>query len=185
MTMASLATIWNRKVASIAIYAALVVLSIGAIWVALGDVADRYASVHAAEKMLAQLEGRSPNPKGEQGTEFSGAPTGSPFIEGKTLTLAGAALLQRVVKAVNRIGGDVVSSQVDLQGAAAKQGWVTLTVSCDVDESGLQPLLYDIEAGMPFLFIKQLLVQGPTEGLQQSRMHIVLDIIGQWRGDRH
>lgn len=183
--MSRLGLTLDRKTAAVAAYAALLVLSLGVMWVAVAGVAEGYASLHAAQNMLAQLEGRSPRAKGENGSEFAGGPTGSPFLEGKTLTLAGAALLQQVVKAVNHIGGDVVSSQVNLQEAAAKQGWIGLTVSCDINEPGLQPLLYEIESGMPFLFVRQLLVQAPTQGLEQSRMHIVLDVTGQWRGERH
>ena len=50
-------------------------------------------------------------------------PTGSPFLEGQTLTVAGAALLQRVADAVTKVGGNVLSSQVDVQGVQAKDGY--------------------------------------------------------------
>src|SRR5712672_2786631 len=89
-------------------------------------------------------------------------PSGSPFLEGATVTVAGAALLQRVTAAVTKLGGNVQSSQVDLQGTQSKTGFLTIIASCDIDQPGLQQLLYDVEAGMPFLFVDQLVVQAPA-----------------------
>ena len=82
----------------------------------------RRQSVAAASDLLAQLEGRKPGAgatAGRGGTR----PTGSPFLEGQTLTVAGAALLQRVADAVTKVGGNVLSSQVDVQGVQAKDGY--------------------------------------------------------------
>lgn len=164
------------------VYFVLVLASLGAIWIAVARLDDGYDSLRAAETMLSQLEGRSPRTAKDMAAGFSGAPAGSPFLEGKTLTVAGAALLQRVLGAVQRVGGNVLSSQVNLQTADAKNGRIRLTVSCDVEEVGLQPLLYNIEAGMPFLFIDELVVQGPAKGARKGRMHVVLNVSGQWRG---
>ena len=88
-------------------------------------------------------------------------PTGSPFLEGQTLTVAGAALLQRVADAVTKVGGNVLSSQVDVQGVQAKDGYVSVLASCEVEQAAMQRLLYDLEAGMPFLFIEQFVAQSP------------------------
>ena len=38
---------------------------------------------------------------------------------------------------------------------------MSLIASCEVDQPALQQLLYDIEAGMPFLFVDQLEAQAP------------------------
>jgi general secretion pathway protein M len=48
----------------------------------------------------------------------------------------------------------------------------------------LQQLLYDLEAGMPFLFIDQLVVQTPTaaSGPGSGKLRILLTVSGQWRG---
>ncbi len=56
---------------------------------------------------------------------------GTPFLEGPTVTVAGANLLQRVAAAVNDVGGLVQSSQVDVSGAQSKDGFVGLVVSCE------------------------------------------------------
>jgi len=166
--------------AAVAGYIALIGIALALTWNAISAVGEARASVSAAETMLAQLEGRSLFARNQDGSPLGDAPTGSPFLEGEKLNVAGAALLQRVGTAVHRVGGNVLSSQVDLDSARSKDGWIQLVVSCDVEQASLQPLLYDIEAGMPFLFIDQLVVQAPTTGVNGSRMRILLAVSGQW-----
>jgi general secretion pathway protein M len=168
-------------VAAIA-YAAVVAALALTILICLSDLYERYVTVAAAAHMFAEIEGRMPPvpPKSADGTS---APSGSPFLEGRTVTVAAAALQQRVESAVGRAGGNVLSSQVDLQGPQSKGGFVTLTTSCDVDQPGLQKLLYDIEVGMPFLFIDQLVVQQPegSSEIEGARVHVLLAVSGQWQ----
>lgn len=147
------------------------------------DLVGRRASVAATAAMLEQLEGRKPAfARGRSGDVA--APSGSPFLEGATVTVAGAALLQRVTGAITRLGGNVQSSQIDLQGTQSKTGFITMIASCDIDQPGLQRLLYDIEAGMPFLFIDQLVVQAPSNltGGGEGKLRILLAVSGQWQG---
>jgi general secretion pathway protein M len=168
------------KAASVAVYIAVVVMAIALTWSAASAVGDARDSVSAAETMLAELEGRSALAHRDQLSPLQGAPAGSPFLQGETLNVAAASLLQRVGAAVQRVNGNVVSSQVDLNDARAKQGWVGLVVSCEIEQASLQPLLYDIESGMPFLFVDQLVIQTPTLGTGNSHMKIVLAVSGQW-----
>jgi general secretion pathway protein M len=164
-------------------YAVVVVAFLLAGWSALADVYDRYVAFTAASDLLDQIEGRKPTPGGAA-AQAAAAPTGSPFLEGPTVTVAGAALQQRVTGAVAKVGGNVLSSQVDLEGTKAKQGYVSLVASCEVDQPALQQLLYDIEAGMPFLFVDQLVVQAPQAGTAEEggRMRVLLGVSGQWQG---
>jgi general secretion pathway protein M len=162
----------------------LVVLLLVA-WSALADVYGRYLDYAAAGELLDQIEGRKPMPA-VGSTRTGSAPTGSPFLEGPTVTVAGASLQQRVTGAVTKVGGSVLSSQVDLEGSKAKQGYVSLVASCEVEQPALQQLLYDLEAGMPFLFLDQLVVQAPqaTTGEEGGRMRVLLGVSGQWEGAR-
>jgi general secretion pathway protein M len=173
-------------------YPALAVLGYAAIVAVLGlvtfgalaDLYDRSVALTAATDMLDQIEGRKASPGGAAAS--AGAPAGSPFLEGQTVTVAGAALQQRVTGAVGKLGGNVLSSQVDLQGTLSKEGFVSLVASCEVDQPVLQQLLYDLEAGMPFLFVDQLVVQAPEAGTGQEgaagRMRGLLGVSGQWQG---
>jgi len=147
----------------------------------LGDMFDQHGQVAAASNMLEQLDGRRP-PAARSGDVT--VPSGSPYLEGATVTVAGANLLQRVAGAVVKLGGNVLSTQLDVQGAPSRSGLLSMIASCEIEQSQLQKLLYDLEAGMPFLFVDQLEVQTPlnnseTEG---GKLRILLTVSGQWRG---
>jgi general secretion pathway protein M len=163
-------------------YGLVLVVFLFLAWSALAGLYQRYADYVAAGELLDQIEGRRPATAGATAGGGS-APTGSPFLEGPTVTVAGASLQQRVTGAVGKVGGNVLSSQVDLDGTKAKQGYVSLVASCEVDQPALQQLLYDLEAGMPFLFIDQLVVQAPqASGEEGGRMRVLLGVSGQWQG---
>ena len=96
-------------------------------------------------------------------------PSGSAYLEGATVTVAGAALLQRVAGAVVKFGGNVLSTQLDVQGTPSKAGYLSMIASCEIEQAQLQQVLYDLEAGMPFLFVDQLVVQTPLGGSGEHR----------------
>jgi general secretion pathway protein M len=165
------------------LYLGSVALLLFVVWSSLADILSRRADVMASATMLEQLEGRRPAAVRAQDAGGAG-PSGSPFLEGATVTVAGAALLQHVTAAVTKLGGNVLSSQVDLQGTQSKAGFLTIIASCDIDQPGLQELLYDVEAGMPFLFVDQLVVQTPASfaASGDGKLRILLAVSGQWRG---
>lgn len=166
------------------IYLGLLVLLLLITVSSISDLSDKRTSVASVQAMLDQFESRRPaTAKDGLG---GAAPTGSPFLEGATITIAGAALLQRASAAVTKFGGNFLSSQVDLQGSQKKAGFVTIIVSFEIPQTGLQQLLYDIEAGMPFLFVDQLVVQTPAGfgAPGEGKLRILLTISGQWRGEK-
>jgi general secretion pathway protein M len=158
-------------------FAALLSITISSI----SDVVDLRGQVAAASNMLEQLDGRRP-PAARNGDVT--APSGSPYLEGATVTVAGANLLQRVAGAVVKAGGNVLSTQLDVQGTPARSGLLSMIASCEIEQSQLQQLLYDLEAGMPFLFVDQLEVQTPLSdsGSENGKLRILLAVSGQWRG---
>ena len=145
------------------------------------DIVDRHGQVVSATNMLEQLDGRRP-PSVRNGDVT--VPTGSPYLEGATVTVAGANLLQRVAGAVVKLGGNVLSTQLDVQGAPSRSGLLSMIASCEIEQSQLQKLLYDLEAGMPFLFVDQLVVQTPLNNsdAENGKLRILLAVSGQWRG---
>lgn len=175
-----------RPMLAVVAYAAAVVVLLAMAWSGVADILDRRYAIAAATDLLAQLEGRKPSPLAAAGAAAAQVPTGSPFLEGQTLTVAGAALLQRVADAVNKVGGNVLSSQVDVQGVQAKDGFVSVLASCELDHAALQRLLYDLEAGMPFLFLEQVVAQSPQTASPQEggRMRLLLAVSGRWQGDK-
>jgi general secretion pathway protein M len=170
----------NSPAVAATAYAALVIVLLAVAASSLIDMLNQRASVAAAVAMLEQLEGRKVPAAGGRSGDAS-APSGSAFLEGATVTVAGAALLQRVASAVTKAGGSVQSSQLDLQGPQAKTGFVSMVANCELDQSALQSLIYDLEAGMPFLFIDQLDIQVAT-GSGDGKLRFVLGVSGQWQG---
>jgi len=168
---------------SATIYAGLVVVLLFAVVTSIADVAGQRDEVASLAAMLAQLEGHNPTAVRGPSSDVT-MPSGSPFLEGATVTIAGATLLQRVSGAVTKFGGNVLSTQLDLQGTQSRTGFLSMIASCEIDQPELQRLLYDLEAGMPFLFIDQLVVQTAltSSGSGGGRLRILLAVSGQWPG---
>jgi len=173
-------SVLSPPVAALA-YACITVLLAVSIILSGKSLIDQQASVNNLTELLSRLQGRGPAASREGAVD-----TGSFFLEGGSVTIAGAALLQRVVGTVTRHGGNVLSSQLDMQGAAARDGLLTVVLSCELDQPGLQKVVYDIEAGTPFLFIEQLDVQaGSLSGeAPDRRLRVLLSVSGQWRSDK-
>ena len=180
---ATLLKVLGKPLPAAAAYAGVMLLALFVIAGALADMLGKRADVAAARAMLEQLEGRRVTASRGSAVDIQG-PVGSPFLEGATVTVAGAALLQRVSAAVTKLGGNVLSSQVDLQGTQSKAGFVSVIANCDIDQPSLQKLLYDIEAGMPFLFVDQLMVQAPAGASAggDGKLRILIAVSGQWQG---
>jgi general secretion pathway protein M len=147
----------------------------------IADVIGRRDELAASAAMLEQLEGHK---RSAGGTGRVSMPAGSAYLEGATVTVAGAALLQRVAETVVRFGGNVLSTQLDVQGTPTRTGLLSMVASCEIEQSQLQPVLYDLEAGMPFLFIDQLVVEASRADSSSGagKLRVLLAVSGQWRG---
>ena len=109
-------------------------------------------------------------------------PEGSPFLGGQSVTVASAALLQQLVCAITRVGGTVSSSNIEQERQDSDDRLVKVVANCELDQGALQQLLYDLEAGMPFLFVDQLVVTRPlAEG---ERMQVQLGVSGLWLDEK-
>jgi general secretion pathway protein M len=161
-------------------YAGLVVALLFTLFTSVANIFGQRAEVASLATMLEQLEGRKPAATRGQPTEVP-IPSGSAFLEGATVTVAGAVLIQRVAGAVTKFGGNVLSTQVELNGTQSKAGFLSILASCEIEQVGLQQLLYELEAGMPFLFIDQLVVQAPSSS-ESRKLRILLAVSGQWQG---
>jgi general secretion pathway protein M len=174
----------QSRLIAVTLYLAVVGGLVATAGFAIADIVVRQQALVKTSELLDQLQGRRSRGKGPTQAERPG----TPFLEGPTVTVAGAALLQRVGDAVGKVGGTVQSSQVDVLGTQAKDGFVSLVVSCEMEQPALQKLLYDLEVGMPFLFVDQLDVQVPqmtaaSEG-GTGRIRVVLGVSGRWQGNK-
>jgi len=153
-------------------------------WTTVEDILERREAVAATAAILSQLEGRTLAGSRGGGRDIDTVTTTSPLLDGGTVTVGGANLLQRIAAAITRLGGTITSTQVDLQGPQARDGFVAVTVNCEVAQPALQELLYDLEAGMPFLFVDQLVAQGPAAPATtpEGKLRVLISVSGQWQG---
>jgi general secretion pathway protein M len=165
-----------------AAYVGLMVVLLFTVVTSISDLMDQRGEVAASASMLEQLEG--PRTGAKRNVPGETMPSGSAYLEGATVTIAGASLLQRVASAVSKFGGNVLSTQLDVQSPSSKPGFLSMVASCEIEQPQLQQLLYDLEAGMPFLFVDQLVIQTPTtaSGSQPGKLRVLLGVSGQWRG---
>ena len=185
-TQAITRTLTRSPLVAVVLYVVVAGGLLATIGIAVTDILDHQRALAQTSDLLDQLQGR--RARGAGVSSLAREHPGSPFLEGPTVTVAGANLLQRVAAAVSTVGGTIQSSQVDLLGAQAKDGFVGLQVSCEMEQPALQKLLYDLEVGMPFLFVDQLDVQVPqTTALNDTasgKIRVVLGVSGQWQGGK-
>jgi general secretion pathway protein M len=167
----------RAQVAGMIYGVAVVSLVVVATW-SLVDLFGQYSTYNERADVLSRLQQRARSLANS--ADAKAWPPGSPFLEGQTETVASAALLQRITNAVTEAGGSLVSSEVDRSGARDKEGYQRVTATCDIDEVGLQRLLYDLEANMPFLVIESLMVQ--SRASQSGRLQAQVRVAGRWGG---
>jgi general secretion pathway protein M len=174
----------QSRLVAVMLYLAVVGGLVVTAGLAVADIVAHQRALAQTSDLLDQLQGR----RARSGPALAAGRSGTPFLEGPTVTVAGAALLQRVAAAVSAAGGTIQSSQVDVSGTQTKEGVVGLVVSCEMEQPALQKVLYDLEAGMPFLFVDQLDVQVPqataTSDSGTGRIRVVLGVTGQWQGTK-
>jgi general secretion pathway protein M len=179
-------TLTRSPLIAVMLYLVVIGGLLATVGIAVSSVLDHQRALAQTSDLLDQLQGRRTRAAGA--SSLAAEHPGTPFLEGPTLTVAGATLLQRVAAAVGNIGGTIQSSQVDVTGAQAKDGFVGLLVSCEMEQPALQKLLYDLEVGMPYLFVDQLDVQVPQTTTADEggtgKIRVVLGISGQWHGAR-
>jgi len=100
--------------AALAYVCVVVVLAASSLWL-IDDLRVRSRGIAAAQERLDQLTQHSRRrPPASIGSDAS--VSGSPFLDARTITIAGAAMEQRVGAAVAKAGGALISSQVELDG---------------------------------------------------------------------
>jgi general secretion pathway protein M len=171
-----------RQALAVVVYVGVVIVLFVISLFLIADLRDKAAELAAAQMRLAHLSERS-----QQGSSASigsnPGVNGSPFLDGQTITVAGAALQQRVQEAVAKADGALMSSQVELDGPDAKNGFVGLTASMEVSQAAVQTILYDIEAGVPYLFVDKVSIQSPEifGDPESGRTRMTIGVVGQWR----
>lgn len=184
MTVASTITRFLGRSPLIAavLYLAAIGIFLSAFSLAMLDITDQVRTARQGREALEQLRSR----EGRAAPLQASATEANPFLEGTTLTVASAGLLQRVNGAITAAGGSVQSSQVDIT-TGGKDGIVGILVNFELEQPALQKLLFDLETGSPLLFIDQIDIQSPqstpaSDGTSQLR--VSLNASARWRGPK-
>ena len=151
-------------------------LAIYAVTTTLGLLAE-HADLDVLSERLAALKAHA-----HGAGASANAADASPFLRDATVTLAGAALQQRIEQAVAKAGGSLQSDEEQLDSLSDKDGFIRLTANFELAQPGLQPLLYDLEAGRPYVFVETLDVQSPeaTGEAAGGPMHVALTVSSKW-----
>jgi general secretion pathway protein M len=166
------------RIAVALVYVALVlVLALTTTWSVL-DLDQRYRALAASKDTLTRLQARGTPRVSEGDWNDRSVPQGSPFLDGQTVTVASAVLLQRVSSAITRVGGVIVSSEVEPRDPKLQDGFVTISANCELEQPALQQLLYDVEAGMPFLFVDQFTAEASTS--EDDHIRVLLKVSALW-----
>ena len=165
----------------VAIYVALVTGLLLTALLAVVDIGDKYSALNDFSERIAHSRAGSASLP-TAGALTGAAPDGSPFLQGRTITIAGASLLQRVTDAISQAGGTVLSSEIEQKRKLSDDRSITVTANCELEQRALQRVLYDLEAGMPFLFVDQLIVEAPSA--EGGRMQVRLGVSGLWLEER-
>ena len=169
---------WLRRapVVAVGIYVAVVGLAGAAGVQAIVDLRASLDAEQAASDTLAALEiRREPNGSSAGPDTIPVAP----FLDGATDASASASLLQRVETAVRQAGGEIQSSEVGPRATPDSAGQMAATFGIELPASALSALLYDLEAGTPFLFVDALVAQPAGEAGAGERLRVVLSLSGQ------
>jgi general secretion pathway protein M len=112
------------------------------------------------------------------------------YLEGQSDALAAAALQDQVRRAIERAGGELRSTQILPARPADNAPGVrraSLRLQLGVDIEGLETLLFELEAGEPYLFIDQITIRegrvrrGRGAPVADQTLDVNLEIYGYWR----
>jgi general secretion pathway protein M len=185
MTVASTITrlLGRSPLIAAVLYLAAIGLFVFVSSIAILDITDQVRTAQQTSEVLEQLRSR----EGRAAPVQASAVETNPFLEGPTLNVASAGLLQRVSGAITAVGGSVQSSQVDIT-TGGKDGIVGLLINFELEQPALQKLLFDLETGSPLLIIDQIDIQTPqstpASGDNAGQLRISLNASGRWRGPK-
>jgi general secretion pathway protein M len=129
------------------------------------ELSDRAVALQARERQLKPAPGRDPS--------------ASPFFVANTITVAGAALQQRLEAAVAAARGTLVSSKVEV-APTGNEHRIALAAELSISEFDMQALLFDLETGRPYLFVEAVEARSQEGASEHGALSVSLNLSGQW-----
>jgi hypothetical protein len=171
-----------RRSGAVALY---LLLLVAAAWVVVGaalDVTSASGELTEARERLAAIESRAHQQPAFRGS-IGELPPGSAFLAGEKLSIAAADFQKRGADAVAAVSGLVLSSQVERGETKGGATGLELQIECELPQSGLQSLLYGLEASAPLLFIESVDLRSKLDASEAGdpRIRATLRLSATWR----
>jgi len=151
-----------RRIAALLVAALLVVVPAG--WIAWSSLeAARLAeTIQTQTALAASLRTRIAGLEPAATAPEEAAP--DVFLPGATPALAGAALQTTVARTIEGAGGRLIETEMArVEEAEADPGRLDLRVAFDAEIVSLQRILFELETGVPVLFVRSLEIQTAAE----------------------
>ena len=98
------------------------------------------------------------------------------LLEGQTTGVAGANLQKFIANLVRRNGGQTTSLQVLPPVSQGRLTQIPMDLTLKVNIKGLQNILFSIEAGMPLVFVDNIIVRSSSVNRTASNQSPVLEV---------
>jgi hypothetical protein len=177
----------SRAAGASAMLLAFVVVIATALYLTKGVVDAQYLELEAKTSQVAAMQRRLKMPVLSTSTNTDQ----DVFLKGANYALAANSLQQHVVELVEQSGGKVVTVAVETPAASAQTSRrVIVQVRADLDNDGLQSLLYGLEAGRPLVLVDSLTVNRSTREAEKDdtkrspRLTVELRAVGFYREAR-
>lgn len=177
----------NRAQGSLALFVLMVVLIAGSGLFVNAMVDAKWAEAEARTSELELLRRRVAMPPPAKTDSGDAA---NVYLAGENYALAVNALQQRVVALIEEAGGKLATIGVD-PAASSEQGVsrrAVLQIAAELDNDGLQSLMYQLEAERPLIMVESLTVrrasragQSEADGQESPRLAIDLRVVGNYR----
>lgn len=167
----------RRPFLAFSLYAVAALTLVGIGTMSLSAAVDDYAWLRDNQDRSSTLSPRPAAPSRGAGV----ASARSALLWAKTIGVAAADLQQRVEAAAHDVGAKALSSRVDLPDGSAATGALAYFGEIELDATSLQPLLYNLEAGTPFLEVADLSIRPSQETGAGGRLRVSLAVTASWR----
>jgi general secretion pathway protein M len=174
--------------AGLAVAAYLLLLAATVGWGATGWFAidELRAEIGAKEHVLAELARRAATQAPARAVTLGSQTHDAAAIPAPTETVAASALQKQILERLETAGGTVHSVQAepvkDAAPDAPRRVVAQLTFDCSI--SGLQRLLFELETGVPFIFVDSLAAQPATASVPGvrvgDRLRVALSVSSYW-----
>lgn len=179
----------TRGTTALLVFASILAVLLSGLWSVKQATDAMSLQAEARKSTLAMLERRLSMPAPARDVKLDEAS----FVQGANYALAANALQQHIVHDSEDNGARIVSSSIDPEDTSQPPSAraVVVQVVFDISNDGLQRVLYQLEAGLPFISIESLKVAPARDELQATaastagdRLHVDLQALGYFRGKK-